>query len=770
MTFRRMSLVAGALLSIAGLSFSLISCGSGGGGNGGGSGADYDYSVSLSPDKTMVAPGGTVNLNLHLDAPANNAGVTWKLVCLQSDCGSVSAAGIFTAPAKVDEQMVVAITATSNDNPSKGYYVEIWVTGKIVVKLNANNPRGIAVNQTAQFTAWVNSPDTGLIWQVNGTTGGNSTVGTISTAGLFTAPAKVPDPDTVTVTAVAHVDSSATASQSIQIWPPPQVTVAVSPVDPSVNINATLQFTATVQNTGDTAVKWQVNGIDGGNSTIGTISSGGLFTAPAAVPSPATETIIAISHADATKSGSTHVTISNLKNSLLNGPYSLEISGPDSTGAMRAAIGYLNFDGNGNFVAMLDLNFTTLTAGAETAAPFSGTYMIGQDNRGKMTFSVSPALTFMFTLNDTGSDTKLIEYDTRGTRYVGSMQKQTPADLSLSKLAGDYAFSFFGMTGDGEREAAIGRFHADGAGGITEVTMDIKEGEMDAQLLSNLTGSATMTDTTRGRGTVTFNQSATSQSHFSFYMTNAGDIYFLSNDPVPSDNPLLVGRALSQTGGPFSNVSLDGRAVFGQWGDAYYGASDSCLAVGQWNAVGATQQLTGIRDSLCNGIVTQSQTWSGYYAIASNGRGSIGGTSSMNDIFYMISKNKAFLLSNSSLQNLIGIAEPQQVTTFNNALFSGTYRIGPISMPKAGADISQGFLVADGNGYFTGTEDVLGQDLVAFTFNGNDSVDSTSGRTLVTFTNPEAFHYVAYPVSATRFIGISIEPNDTKANLTGLDQ
>ena len=132
----------------------------------------------------------------------------------------------------------------------------------------------------------------------------------------------------------------------------------------------------------------------------------------------------------------------------------------------------------------------------------------------------------------------------------------------------------------------------------------------------------------------------------------------------------------------------------------------------------------------------------------------------------MVAKDKAFLMGSG---DFIGMAEPQQVTSFNNSLFSGTYRIGPISMAKPGTDISQGHLTADGAGNLSGSEDVFGQDLLTFTFNGNYSVDAT-GRTLVTFTNPETFHYVAYPVSSTRFIGMSIESGDNQQNLASLDQ
>src|SRR5438270_8931732 len=76
-----------------------------------------------------------------------------------------------------------------------------------------------------------------------------------------------------------------------------------------VAAGGTQQFTAMVQNTSNTAVTWQVNGMTGGNATVGTISSSGLYTAPGVVPNPATVTVTAVSQADATKSASAQVTI-----------------------------------------------------------------------------------------------------------------------------------------------------------------------------------------------------------------------------------------------------------------------------------------------------------------------------------------------------------------------------------------------------------------------------------------------------------------------------
>jgi hypothetical protein len=69
------------------------------------------------------------------------------------------------------------------------------------------------------------------------------------------------------------------------------------------------QFTASVTGTTNTAVTWQVNGATGGSASAGAIDANGMYTAPAAVPSPASVTVSAVSQADVTKSGSAVVTI-----------------------------------------------------------------------------------------------------------------------------------------------------------------------------------------------------------------------------------------------------------------------------------------------------------------------------------------------------------------------------------------------------------------------------------------------------------------------------
>ena len=60
--------------------------------------------------------------------------------------------------------------------------------------------------------------------------------------------------------------------------------VTISPSYPGVKVGASVQLTAKVTGLSSSSVNWAVNGIAGGNTTVGTISQTGLYTAPAAVP------------------------------------------------------------------------------------------------------------------------------------------------------------------------------------------------------------------------------------------------------------------------------------------------------------------------------------------------------------------------------------------------------------------------------------------------------------------------------------------------------
>jgi len=182
----------------------------------------------------------------------------------------------------------------------------------IVVTL-APNPVSVVVDSLQQFTATVTGTgNTAVTFLVNGVAGGNSTVGTISTSGLFQAPAVVPTSPTVTVTAIANVDGTSSASaQATILNPSGTVTVAVSTNPPVTQVyTGTVQaFIATVTGSSNAAVTWYVEGQQGGDATFGTIDTAGNYTGPAAVPAQPTVVIMAVSQADSSAIGTESVMI-----------------------------------------------------------------------------------------------------------------------------------------------------------------------------------------------------------------------------------------------------------------------------------------------------------------------------------------------------------------------------------------------------------------------------------------------------------------------------
>jgi arylsulfate sulfotransferase len=110
----------------------------------------------------------------------------------------------------------------------------------------------------------------------------------------------------VQVGLLSNCGSSSTTEMS-----PAVVSLSLSSQSTSALVAQSVQFTATVSGTSNTAVTWLVNGVTGGNSSVGTISATGMYTAPVVPPSPNTVAVQATSVADTTKTASLTLTVSN---------------------------------------------------------------------------------------------------------------------------------------------------------------------------------------------------------------------------------------------------------------------------------------------------------------------------------------------------------------------------------------------------------------------------------------------------------------------------
>ncbi len=178
-----------------------------------------------------------------------------------------------------------------------GNTVTAQVTAPTVTVAVSPNSASVGLGSSRAFAATVTgNPNTAVTWSVNGVQGGSPTLGTVSSAGLYTAPASMPGSATVTVraTSVASPASYGQATVTLTAPPPPAV-VSVSPASASVTLGQSQAFNATVTGNPNTAVTWSVNGVQGGNATLGTISPAGLYAAPNSLPNPSTVTVRATS-------------------------------------------------------------------------------------------------------------------------------------------------------------------------------------------------------------------------------------------------------------------------------------------------------------------------------------------------------------------------------------------------------------------------------------------------------------------------------------------
>ncbi len=254
-----------------------------------------------------VERGGSRQLSAYV--PLSPATVTWSVNGIDggdATVGTVSASGLFKAPAVIPANNIVAVRATSTASPAKFGEVAMTITqpavqlwssspskvpaGSFVLSLNGSNFTAASVVQFGgvPLTTTYVSPTS------------------LKAAGVATA-AQVGTNVKVTVVNPG-LGGTTSSAVSIAVTAPLPITVALNPTSATLTTGATRQFAATVTNTSNTAVTWSVNNLAGGDAVVGTITSAGLYTAPAAVPAVAV-TVRATSVANPAVSAQATVTV-----------------------------------------------------------------------------------------------------------------------------------------------------------------------------------------------------------------------------------------------------------------------------------------------------------------------------------------------------------------------------------------------------------------------------------------------------------------------------
>ena len=266
------------LLSIVGCGGGASNNNNGDNGNGGGGTTPPTISITISPTSATVSASGTQQFQANVTGSSNTA-VQWDVNQTaggSAQTGTISSSGLYTAP-PTTVPLQVTVTAVSQADPTKIANASVTVNPiNVPPAINVTiSPMTatLAVSTNQQFTATVTGTNnTAVTWSVDGVAGGNMTVGTINTNGLYAAPATAGG-HTITATSVADKTKSASATVAV-------LSLTVAPASSKLALQGVQQFTATVQGTTNTSVTWSVDGVAGGNSMVGTITTGGLYTAP----------------------------------------------------------------------------------------------------------------------------------------------------------------------------------------------------------------------------------------------------------------------------------------------------------------------------------------------------------------------------------------------------------------------------------------------------------------------------------------------------------
>ena len=243
-------------------------------------------SIDVWPANNSVEVNGTKQYGAYV--PITPSTVTWMVNDIpggNATLGTISATGLYKAPAVAPNPSILTIKAQSTAYPSSFKttsltvtrpYPWLWSASPSSLQVGAYSVSMNGANFAPDSVVQANGVDVPTVYVSSNKLVANgvaSSVGTIQFAVRQPAPGGV----------VGNKVSATVAA--------PTVSVAVSPSAPSVTLGASQAFTATVSGAANTAVTWSVPG----GASQGTVDSQGVYTAPAVLPQPATAKVRATS-------------------------------------------------------------------------------------------------------------------------------------------------------------------------------------------------------------------------------------------------------------------------------------------------------------------------------------------------------------------------------------------------------------------------------------------------------------------------------------------
>lgn len=787
-----------AVASLAGV-LALSGCsGFGSSSSSGGSGGSGSNPIAVTITSPTSSPtiqmGQTVNITASVANDSSNQGVTWSVSGGGTLSNQTATSVTYNAPATVSANITATVTATSAADTSATAALKITVTPAPAISVTISNPiasitagsAAVTLNATVQN----DSTNSGVSWTL--TAGGaacsptcGSLSGTSSTSVTYTPPATVPvSPDNApTITATSVANASVSTTDAFTITAPVVQPIIVSIANPITSITAgaaAVTVNATVQNDAtNSGVTWTLtaNGSTCSptcGSLTGSTATSVSYVPPSSVPAAPDNvpTITATSVADTTKSASDAFTITSStsanNDALLKGQYAFLVGGYD-----YAQVVSLTADGNGNITGgEEDIIGPGFNTSDQNATITSGSYTVGSDNRGTVTFADTIGNTITFTIAvGTVSGGVATQGQMIGNAFesvqTGTFSLQNTAAFSTSTLSGSYAFGFPGWDGNGNPSVSIGSFTIS-SGTVTNGLFDEND---DGSVSTSVAFSGALgTADSNGRATLNLTVGGSSALPIPCYVVSAGKWYCAAYE---GGLGVTYGTILQQTGGPFSAASLSGNTVYEEQSENGVPAPHTLLGVLTFDGAGS---VTASLDADDGGGADQTVTGSATYTVTSAANGRVVLTPSGGNpiVLYMIGSNHAFTMDESTTPGF-GTLEAQETGPFVNASLKGTAYFGTLPLVSPPAVAGPGMSSPPPLLYFSGIASADGAGNISQVVDGVSSfsgtvtsgVSSTDTYTVgsngrVTFGTSTS---VLYIVSPTKFYVMSI-PSGTTANPT----
>ena len=783
-----------AVLSLFSLGL-LVSCG-GGGSNGGGGGQVH---VTVSPTSASVIAGQTQQFSATVTGALNSA-VAWSVTCSTTACGTIDAAGLYTAPALIPASLTVTVRATSQEDTNiVGTAAVTHMPVSVVV--TPNSSLTLISADTKQFAAAITNAPTGHATYTWSVTGG----GSIDANGLYSAPAKVTADATVTVSATSDFDTAKKTSVTVTLKAP---VVTLSPGDTTMEAGAQLQFTPTVTYvpTGQNGVTWNLNG-------LGSVASG-MYHAPMLVTTHQAAIIKSTSAFDDTKSAQSVVTMDPIVMSV--SPKTITLY-PEQTQQFTASVanhvnkavawsvtgtscgggvcGTINASGlytapssissqfDVNVVATsiadnsrFDTAVVTLKPITVTVSPKTANVNVSATRQFAATVQGGNNLNVTWSLSGTGCNGATCGTLSASGLYTAPAGVPVPptvtvtatavADPSRSdtatvtiindpnlKLSGPYAFIYTGWDINGKSLDAIGSFVADGNGHITGL-IDMNGVNGAYRYINQGFSGSYQVNPSDNRGQLMFTL-PNGAWNFRFAIDSTGKkghlLLFESSGRYGS------GVFKRQTTADFSLSSLNGDYAMAMAGMSAMGDERNALA-GRMHVDG-TGVISATSLYVCNtGGPANFMTFDGSAAMnastgMSSGRGTIffsAGGQNPHFSFYLVDSTEAYLIRIDTIGDntppYVGGALKQVGGPYTPASFTGNsvfYTTGIVSQTVVKSGVMIGQFTMNGS---TGSA-VYTYNYGGSIFSGQSSINATvytNGRVLL---NILSNSYVAYLVA-----------------------